>query len=236
VPKLLKSQREQNQMNTKEQIEIMQAFVDGKEIESKGRHDNEWSPNLTPQWDWIHYDYRIKCVEEKSCYDCDNYKNNTCVVGSYGYICHNYSRWAPKKEERKCSDCDRNGISCPPMTRMECKLHSLKFWEPKDKVVKHCDNCFHNYFDGCAYNRIGDLCCNYNKWTSKERPYRNCTSRLLGICIECSNHDFNKYSPFKKEIEKLDLLNTYASSPLTKIFGEIEQKLNEVIEAVNKKR
>jgi hypothetical protein len=50
-------------MNTKEQIEVMQAFVDGKEIEMKTKMSNYWSLIIEPHWDWDHVDYRVK--EEK---------------------------------------------------------------------------------------------------------------------------------------------------------------------------
>ena len=48
-------------MNTKEKIAVMQAFVEGKEIQVSTRHSTEWK-RLTwvPEWDWTSYDYRIK--------------------------------------------------------------------------------------------------------------------------------------------------------------------------------
>lgn len=45
-------------MNTKEKIEVMQAFVDGKEIEY--RDSDIWLPTTDPIWDWDTCDYRIK--------------------------------------------------------------------------------------------------------------------------------------------------------------------------------
>jgi hypothetical protein len=46
---------------TKEAIRVMQAFVDGKIIESRGRK-NEccWASTFSPSWDWLRCDYRIK--------------------------------------------------------------------------------------------------------------------------------------------------------------------------------
>ena len=44
---------------TKEAIRVMQAFVDGKEVEFKwGSMD--WNSTDKPEWNWSAYDYRIK--------------------------------------------------------------------------------------------------------------------------------------------------------------------------------
>ena len=43
---------------TEEMIEIMQAFVDGKEIEVMGR--DQWVPVPSPSWSWGGLYYRIK--------------------------------------------------------------------------------------------------------------------------------------------------------------------------------
>lgn len=46
-------------MNTKEKIEVMQAFEDGKLIEfSNG--DGDWKHVGEPSWDWACFEYRIK--------------------------------------------------------------------------------------------------------------------------------------------------------------------------------
>jgi hypothetical protein len=46
-------------MNTKEMIEVMQAFEDGKKIEVRERGKNEWMPADQPSWNWRHMEYRI---------------------------------------------------------------------------------------------------------------------------------------------------------------------------------
>jgi hypothetical protein len=59
---------------TKEQIEVMQAFIDGKEIEFKERFkkkDNYRTANA-PNWDFLNFEYRIKHLEPK--YDYPIYK------------------------------------------------------------------------------------------------------------------------------------------------------------------
>lgn len=47
-------------MEIKEQIAVMQAFAEGKEIESKYTAANDWKPNSAPSWNWRDFDYRIK--------------------------------------------------------------------------------------------------------------------------------------------------------------------------------
>ena len=49
---------------TKEHIEIMQAFIDGKEIEFKQRfHNDHYRIANTPDWNFVDYAYRIKQSE-----------------------------------------------------------------------------------------------------------------------------------------------------------------------------
>lgn len=49
----------------KEQIEIMQHFANGGEVEciNKSMENDEYTGMINPRWDWASYDYRIK--EEK---------------------------------------------------------------------------------------------------------------------------------------------------------------------------
>ena len=44
---------------TKEAIRVMQAFVDGKDLEYK-RHDGVWMLTTMPSWNWNSIEYRIK--------------------------------------------------------------------------------------------------------------------------------------------------------------------------------
>lgn len=52
--------------STKEKIEVMQAFLDGKPVEWNDGRD--WRPMKTPNptWSWLHYDYRIKSAKPDS--------------------------------------------------------------------------------------------------------------------------------------------------------------------------
>ena len=45
---------------TKKAIELMQAYVDGAEIENKYIETNRWIKCLYPSWNWDQVDYRIK--------------------------------------------------------------------------------------------------------------------------------------------------------------------------------
>lgn len=51
---------------TKEMIAIMQAFVEGRQIEYTKRHSaiKSWTPTIVPIWDWHENDYRIKPILE----------------------------------------------------------------------------------------------------------------------------------------------------------------------------
>ena len=44
---------------TKEKIEVMQAYLDGKKIECGNDFGMWWTP-VMPTFDWAHFDYRIK--------------------------------------------------------------------------------------------------------------------------------------------------------------------------------
>jgi hypothetical protein len=44
---------------TLEAIRVMQAFVDGKEVEFKWM-SKDWNSTDIPEWNWSEYDYRIK--------------------------------------------------------------------------------------------------------------------------------------------------------------------------------
>lgn len=51
-------------MEIKEQIAVMQAFAEGKEIEVRPLGSNDWVTTLTPGWNWSCFEYRIK-IEPK---------------------------------------------------------------------------------------------------------------------------------------------------------------------------
>lgn len=47
-------------MSTEEKIKIMQAYTEGKEIQSKAVIGEQWCDDTKPTWDWNHFEYRIK--------------------------------------------------------------------------------------------------------------------------------------------------------------------------------
>ena len=47
-----------NREDTKKAIEVMQAYVDGEQIEAK-QEGSDWRPSF-PIWDWGPNDYRVK--------------------------------------------------------------------------------------------------------------------------------------------------------------------------------
>lgn len=51
-------------MDTQEQIKVMQAFADGKEVQMRAKNSSfGWNAIIDKQynaWDWSRYDYRIK--------------------------------------------------------------------------------------------------------------------------------------------------------------------------------
>ena len=48
-------------MDTKEMIKVMQAFADGKKVESRRREfkGNTWQETHSPRWNWQDWEYRI---------------------------------------------------------------------------------------------------------------------------------------------------------------------------------
>ena len=53
---------------TKKHIEVMQAFIDGKEIEYKKKFAHDFGQCTTPTWDFDNYAYRIKPSEPEYIY------------------------------------------------------------------------------------------------------------------------------------------------------------------------
>ncbi len=49
-------------MTTEEMIAVMQAFVDGKEIEARLKRGGHWIAANHPCWDWKVYEYRVNSV------------------------------------------------------------------------------------------------------------------------------------------------------------------------------
>jgi len=65
-------------MTTKEQIEVMQAYLDGKEIEVYNPYTSKWDQIEDPLWNWSTNRYRIKPSFEWS------FPSTTYRADSYG--------------------------------------------------------------------------------------------------------------------------------------------------------
>ena len=52
-------------MELKEMIKVMQHYENGGEIEYKAKNSNDWYGLITPSWNWLEYDYRVKEQKQK---------------------------------------------------------------------------------------------------------------------------------------------------------------------------
>lgn len=100
---------------TEEMIEVMNAYVSGKEIEFFDGYG--WYPSNTPTWDWGSRDYRIKTkptrleVVNKFWKDTfgipDNFRETSCPA----IICQN----CPLNKQDSCGEKDRKNWWDTPM-------------------------------------------------------------------------------------------------------------------------
>lgn len=58
---------------TKKMVEVMNAYIEGREIEAKGKPLELYDSLIEPHWDWEHCDYRIKIEEVKHKYKVGDY-------------------------------------------------------------------------------------------------------------------------------------------------------------------
>lgn len=63
-------QKEKYMSSTKEKIEVMKAYTEGKKIEIKSKQDknDEWGDIRYSNWDWANYEYRIKPEKKEPTY------------------------------------------------------------------------------------------------------------------------------------------------------------------------
>ena len=68
-------------MNTKEMIKVMQAYVDGKQIQTSCKRQNIWNDRTEkePGWNWVDNDYRIKPTPPYRPYNAEELE---CLVGT----------------------------------------------------------------------------------------------------------------------------------------------------------
>lgn len=80
-----------NNNKTKEAIKIMTAYLEGAPIQLRGGVFDDWedcSPN--PEWDWMHYEYRIKAKHKYRA--CKNARELYSLIQEHG-------SWIVKKFE-----------------------------------------------------------------------------------------------------------------------------------------
>ena len=67
--------------NTAYKIKVMQAHLDGKDVESNAYGDDCWRVAFEPTWDWLNRNYRIK--EEKPDIKVDPYVGKIAIHKRY---------------------------------------------------------------------------------------------------------------------------------------------------------
>ena len=112
----------------KEQIEVMQHFLNGGEIEAINEHVDYWYDEKKPNWDWNLHDYRIKEYTYPMYFECIS---NHCDKGMIVKF--------TSLEDGELVKESKNGIhKMPLISRWE--KHTYKdAWKqvekPKDKIV-----------------------------------------------------------------------------------------------------
>jgi len=80
-------------MTTKEMIEVMQAYADGKGIERRCKHDlsEKWEDAKDPGWNWNLFDYRIKPEKAEPRYR--PYKDTDEMIADWDKRCNANTHW-----------------------------------------------------------------------------------------------------------------------------------------------
>lgn len=75
-----------NKQKTEAAIKVMQAWLDGKPIEARGKVNAAWGPIGTggPVWNWGGFDYRVKAVLPSVDWSHVNERLNWLAVGANG--------------------------------------------------------------------------------------------------------------------------------------------------------
>lgn len=93
-------------MDIQESIKVMQAFEDGKTIQSRFLND-EWKDNPNPKWNWETCSYRIK-PEPILPKTWEEFCKNHPIQKGESYIQMDSSRTAWNVEGKRIADRDRN--------------------------------------------------------------------------------------------------------------------------------
>lgn len=76
--KMTTKDKEYNKTRTEKQLKVMQAYVDGKNIQVSRKNKKEWTDADFPLWDFIVFDYRVKTEPKYR-----PYKNTEEMIADY---------------------------------------------------------------------------------------------------------------------------------------------------------
>lgn len=89
---------------TEEMISIMQAYVDGKEIEINSWDGNGWNDEPEPEWNWSNNDYRVKKEPKQTEYVPFSFEDAEFLIGKV--VKHKKDSWV-----ELITYCDKNETS-----------------------------------------------------------------------------------------------------------------------------
>lgn len=144
-------------MTTKEKIKVMQAFIDGKQIQCMPKNGTDWHNVIVPDptWDWERWDFRVKPELEYI-----SYKNTDEMVKDYlerfGIVRTNYempSIWVAiknlSKNENITVDAKRMIISFGNESILMANgVGGVDTWR-MDELFKFC-----TYLDGSPVGKL----------------------------------------------------------------------------------
>lgn len=88
-----------------EKITIMQAYVDGKKIETKFVGGTNWEEVTSPAWDWVSFDYRIKQAVPRAWEEfCEQYEevDDEYYISAIGKVCTESTNKRDAKSDATC--------------------------------------------------------------------------------------------------------------------------------------
>lgn len=143
---------------TKEQIEVMQAFIDGKEIEFKKRFQNDhYRTANTPDWDFVNYAYRIKPQEPVYKYPIYKKSKEYGTVVKFTGLCS--GEYINKNSSFNVGHYNNNLIEHTDDTFWEDYIPEPEFMYPIYKRLKHSPETvveFHSINSGIYISTFED--------------------------------------------------------------------------------
>lgn len=153
---------------TKEQIEVMQAFIDGKEIEFKpDLYKGTWKASTTPTWDFSKYKYRIKTQEPVYKYPIYKKSKEYGTVVKFTGLCS--GEYINKNSSFNVGHYNNNLIEHTDDTFWEDYIPEPEFMYPIYKRLKHSPETvveFHSINSGIYISTFEDSNCRPGDITS----------------------------------------------------------------------